>query len=116
MSVSVAALKNSAVKQSADADNATATATVAATEAVQHAILGYAADYSQAPAAGYKTVTFKRGTTTVLILRKDFANGGFMEALPAVLWPDKNQAVSVELQASGVALTTGRVSLFFFSS
>lgn len=101
--------------QSGDTDNAVATATAAGIKRANHTALGYAADYSAAPAAGYKTVTFKVGGVAVLVLRRNFANGGFMETLPAAIKAAENTDLSVELQASGTAGVTGRVTLFHIS-
>lgn len=104
------------VVQSAAVDNATATATVAATLAVRHIALGLHADYSAAPAAGFKTITLKKGSSTIVIFRHDFTQGAFVMPLPVGLGGDSNQAISAELQASGTAAVTGRVALFFISN
>src|SRR3972149_10968230 len=86
------------VAQSAAADNALATATQAATLAVRHLALGLHADSSAAPAAGFKTITLKKGTTTIMVFRHDFTQGEFVISLPVGLGADYNQALSAELQ------------------
>lgn len=102
------------VAASTDADNATATATVAATEGARHFALGVSADFSAAVSA-IKTITIKRGSTTLLVVRWDFANGPAILPLPGLLHGDHNEAISAELAASGSGGTTGRVYLFYFS-
>jgi hypothetical protein len=115
MSVNAEVLLNAKVTQSSAADNATATATVAAIGGMTHGILGVHADYSAAPAAGFKTITLKKGTTTLLVLRHDFSTGPAFYPLPAAVWGDFGGAVSAELQASGTGGVTGRIALFTFS-
>ena len=100
------------VANSADADNAVATASVAGATGVRHFILGAVASYSQTVSA-VKTITFKRGATTLLQVRWDFSLGPAVIRLPGVLHGDYGEAVSVELEASGTGGTTGRVSLFY---
>lgn len=115
MSVEAAAFKAAQVTQGATADNAVASATVAAAAHQKHGMVGVHADYSAAPSAGYKTITVKRGADTLIVFRHDFAQGAFLVSLPAPLWGRQNEAVSVELQASGTLGVTGRVALFHFA-
>lgn len=109
------ALLNGKVTQSSAADNATATATAAAIERVRHGGLGVYADYSAAVSA-IKTITVKRGTTTLAVFRHDFAGGAFAYSFPCPVWSDYGEALSVELEASGTVGTSGRVALFHFTS
>lgn len=116
MSIQATALLNGSVlATSTDEDNAPATATKAATGAVRHFITGFVADYSAAVSA-IKTITVKRGSTTLLTYRHDFGQGPAVIALPSPLHGDVNEAVSVELAASGTLGTTGRVHLLGFTA
>lgn len=99
-------LLNATPKQSSAADNALATVTVAAQQAMRHFILGVEADYSAAVAL-FRTITVKRGTTTLFQWRWDFSKGPFSKNLPVPFHGDYNEAVSVELQASGTGGITG---------
>lgn len=92
-------------------DNATATATAPAAGGTQHIMTGCIADYS-AEVALFRTITFKKGSTTLCVVRWDFSKGPCILPLPGVLRGDPGGAVSVELQASGSAGVTGRVNLF----
>jgi hypothetical protein len=113
MSITALPLTAGWTQESADADNATATATKAATGAVQHKALGLYADYSAAPTAGWKTITLKRGTTTIATFRHDFAShGAFSLTLPVALSAGYTEALSAELQASGTLGVLGRVKIF----
>lgn len=105
------------VKQGAESTaNTIATASVPATKAVRHIALGVAASYSAAPAPTTKTITIKRGTTTILVLRHDFTgNAEFLTPLPVGVPADFNEALSVDLEAGGAGIT-GRVALFFISN
>lgn len=102
--------------ESAAADNALATATVAAVGAVRHFITGISADYSAAPAAGFKLIQIKLNGVVVKNIRWDPTKsmplwwGG-----PGLLHGDYNQPVSAELVASGTATVTGIVTLYVFS-
>jgi hypothetical protein len=106
---------NGDVVDSGDANNAVATASKAATLAQRHFALGFFAAYSVAVAL-IKTITFKRGSTTVFILRWDFSKGPCCLPLPSICHGDYNQAISVELEASGTGGTNGRVQLFYFTA
>lgn len=103
-------LLNARPVQGATADNATATVSVAAVGSVRHFILGIEADYNTRPAA-IKTVTVKVNGVAVHVYRWDFSNGQFARNLPAPWHGDYNQAVSVELEAGGVAGSIGRVGV-----
>jgi hypothetical protein len=105
---------NTDVQASSDVDNATATATVAAVDGVRHRHLGVITDYSAAVSA-IKTITWKVGSTTKAILRWDFAKGPFVGPVPGVVRGGVNEAISVELAASGTGGITGRVYLFYSS-
>ena len=111
MSVSLAPLLRGSVTQSSGADNATATATVAAIAATQHLILGIEAHYD-AQVTARKTVTVKHGSTTFITFRWDFTNDTFVFAFPVALKGGSNEAVSVELEASGNGGDSGYVSLW----
>lgn len=100
--------------QSAAVDNATATASKAAAGGVQHAIMGIDADYSPAVAA-LRTITLKFGTAAKFVWRWDFAKGPFVRNLPVPWHAGEEEAVSVELEASGTPGTTGRVGLWLAS-
>ena len=97
------------------ADNGTATATAAAATGTRHVMTGVVAQYSAA-VASVKTITFKRGVTTLCVIRWDFTNGPAIIALPGVLRGQHGEAVSCELEASGAGGTTGSVYLFYFPS
>lgn len=106
MSIGTAPLLRGNVTQSSAADNATATATVAAVGNQTHLILGVEAHYSAAVSA-IKTVTVKKGSTTLVTHRWDFTNGPFIYNYPVALRGDLGGAVSVEVQASGTGGTNG---------
>jgi hypothetical protein len=103
-------LLNSRPVQGSTADNATASVSVAAVMNVRHHILGIEADYSAAVAL-VKTVTVKINAVVVFVYRWDFSKGPFARNLPAPWHGDYNQAVSVELEASGTGAVTGRVGI-----
>ena len=111
MSVDTAPLLRGSATQSASTDNATATATVAATEAMVHLVFGVSADYD-AVVAAFKTITVKHGTTTFQVFNWDFTNGPFAFAFPVALKSDQNQTVSVELEASGTGGIDGRSTIY----
>jgi hypothetical protein len=96
-------LLNGRPVQGSIATNAVATATAAAILGVRHFVTGIDADYSPAVAA-IKTVTLKFGTTVMFVWRWDFSKGPFIRNLPLPVHGDYNQAVSVELEAGGVAV------------
>jgi hypothetical protein len=102
---------NGAAVQSATADNAIATVTLAATQGVRHFIAGIDADYSVAVAL-IKTITLKFGATTVFVWRWDFSKGPFQRNFPVAVHGDYNQAVTVELEAAGNGGQTGRVGVW----
>lgn len=104
---------NGDLVQGSLADNATASATKPAIGSQRIFACGVAADYS-ATVAAIKTVTLKLGTATKMIVRWNFANGPFVWSFPAMIHGDYNQAVSVELEASGTGGITGRATLFYF--
>lgn len=102
------AVLNGDLVQSSAANNATATATKAATANARHFIGAIYADYS-ATVSAIKTVTLKFGTTAKFIWRWDFSAGPFVANLAWPVHSDYNEAASVELEASGTGGTTGRV-------
>ena len=109
-------LLNGRSVESSDVDNATATATVAAVAAVRHFIASLTADYSAAPAAGFKLIQIKFGTTVVKNIRWNPAlEMPFRLTLGVDIHGDFNQAVSAELAASGTPAVTGRVGLLVYS-
>lgn len=111
MSVQSELLLNGRAVQSDVADNATATATLAAVVGVRHAIVGIDADYSTS-APTNKTITLKFGGVAKFVWRWDFTKGPFVRNLPVPWHPDYNQAVTVELEASGTGGVTGRVGVW----
>lgn len=109
--VQAQALLNGAPAQSATADNAIATVTLAAITGSRHLIGSIEADYS-ASVALIKTVTLKFGGVSQFVWRWDFAKGPFARGLGFAVHGDYNQAVTVELEASGTGGVTGRVGVF----
>lgn len=100
------------------ATTGTATATVAASTLRRHVALGIHAAYSAAPAAGFKTITLKRSTATLIQFDHDFSLGEFLVGLPVGLGGTTayNQALSVELQSPGSTSVFGRAALFYVST
>ena len=113
MSIQAQILVAGDVTQSSAVDNATATATIGATEGVIQRVVGVSADYSAAVSA-IKTITITAKKTVVF--RWDFSNGGFYLALPVALPGVVNTAVTVALEASGSGGTTGRVTAYHFAN
>ena len=113
MSIQAQALIAGDATQSSAVDNATATATIGATEGVTQRVLGVSADYS-ATVSAIKTITITAKKT--IVFRWDFTNGAFHFALPAALPGDVNTAVTVALEASGSGGTTGRVTAYHFAT
>ena len=111
MSVETAALLRGTATQSSATDNATATATVSATEATVYLAFGVRADYD-AVVAAFKTITVKHGSTTWEAFNWDFNNGPFAFNFPVALKSDPNEAVSVELEASGSSGVNGRATIY----
>lgn len=107
---------NGKVTESSGADNALATATVGAVLACRHFITGIAADYSAAPAAGFKVIQVKFGTTVILnIIWNPALQMPLWFGFPGHIHGDYNQAVSAELAASGTGAVLGRVKLFTYT-
>ena len=111
MSIGTAPLLRGKATQSTAADNATATATVAAIPEQKHLVLGVEAHYGAAVSA-IKTVTVKHGSTAWVTHRWDFTNGPFVYNYPVALKGSQNEAVSVELEASGAGSTNGYATIF----
>ena len=101
----------------ATADNALTTVTIPAAGGVRHFVAGIMASFSAAPAAGLKTLQLKYGTTVIA----DFTFDPTKEDLavnvpfPVDVHGDYNQAVSVELQASGTPAVIGQLKVFTYS-
>lgn len=113
MSIQAQVLTAGTATQSAAVDDATATATIAATPGVIQRVLGISADYS-ATVSAIKTITVV-GKVTV-VFRWDFTNGPFHVALPGPIPGTMNTAVTVALEASGAGGTTGRVTAYHFAN
>lgn len=96
--------------QSAAADNATATVTLAApTDGSRRYVCAIDADFSAAVNA-IKTVTLKYDGVAQFAWRWDFSLGPFQRNVPFA--GPKDAEVSVELQASGTGGVTGRVGVW----
>lgn len=115
MSVGAQVILGGEVAQSATADNATATVTVAATPGMRHFMTGVWADFSAAPSATYKTITIKKAGVTVIVKQWDFSTGSAFIPFPTPIRGDVNAAVSAELSASGTGAVLGRIALYYFS-
>lgn len=111
MSITTAFTLRGDVTESSPADNATATATKAAIANQSHLAVGVEAQYDAAVSA-IKTITLKHGTTTWRTWQWDFANGAFLFSLPVALKGDLNEALSVELEASGTGGVSGVATLW----
>lgn len=111
MTIQAELLLNGRAIQSSTADNAIATATAAAILGVRHFVSGIDADYSDSSPT-QKTITLKVNGAAVFVWRWDFTKGPFVRNLPVPIHGDNNQAVSVELEASGTAGKTGRVGMW----
>ncbi len=111
MSVQMAPLLRGLVVQSAGADDAIATATVAAIEGVTHIVLGVQAHYDAAVTAT-KTITLTVGGVAT-VFRHDFTNGAFAYNFPVALSGDPNVAVTCALEASGTGGTEGQAMVWF---
>ena len=115
MSIAAQILISGKGTQSSAADNAVATATVAAIPAQTHRMMGVHAEFDAAVAL-FKVITIIQGSTTVLTLNHDFTNGEFAFAFPAPLAGVMGGAVSATLAASGTGGINGRVTLFTFAN
>ena len=111
MSVQLAPLLRGDVTQSSAADDALATATVAAVNGVTHLVLGVEAHYDAAVTA-IRDITIIHGSTTWQTLRWDFSNGAFSFSFPIAFSNDPNEAVSATLEASGNGGDSGYVAIF----
>lgn len=110
MSIGTAPLLRGKHTQSAAADNATATATVAAVANQRHMILGVEAHFSAAVTAIVAvTVNYNSLTWTE---RWDFTNGPFFFNFPVGLMGAVGSTVTATLGASGTGGTNGYVTLF----
>jgi hypothetical protein len=96
--------------ETAAVDNGVATATRAAAAGKHHYITGVIAGYTAAAVA--KKLTIKAGATTIAV--RTFSDG--IEILfPRPVRVEANTAVSAELDASGGAGNTGRVTLLGYT-
>lgn len=101
-------------------DNATATATLAALDTVggqgRYFLTGVACDFS-ATVAAVKTVTItwtdSGGTSSTLVLRRTYAEAGFVYRFPSPLGCRIGTGAAAALEASGTGGVTGRVTLFY---
>jgi hypothetical protein len=99
--------------ESSAVDNNVATATAAAVVGVRHFMTGVIVSFSAAPAAAYKTITVKLGTTAVANFAFDPLKAPLVIIpFPSPIHGDYNQAVSAVLSASGTGGVTGTVTLF----
>ncbi len=115
MSIAVQILTSGKGTQSSAADNATATATVAAIPAQTHRMMGVHAEFDAA-VTSFKAITIIQGSTTLAVFNHDFTNGEFAFAFPTPLPGVMGGAVSATLAASGSGGTSGRVMLFTFAN
>jgi len=103
--------------QSATADNATATVTLAATPGKAHLIHGIVATYGAAPSAAAKIVTltwFEGGTSKTMVTNFLMAaNLTVTLTLPYAVRGDAGKAVTCTLSASGTGAVLGRVGLLY---
>ena len=113
MAVNTAALLRGQLTQSAAADDAIATATVAAIESTTHLVFGIQAQYTLAVTA-IKTITLTVGGVAT-VFRHDFTNGAFAYNFPVALHGDPNVAVTCALEASGTGGTDGDVIVWHAS-
>ncbi len=111
MSVLEARLLRGAVTQSGAADDALATATVAAVDGVTHLVFGVEAHYDAAVTA-IRDITIKHTSTNWQVIRWDFSNGAFSFSFPIAFSGDPNEAVSATLEASGNGGDKGYVAIF----
>ncbi len=113
MSIQAQVLIAGTPTQSAAADNAVATATVAAIAGMTHYILGVSADFDIAVSA-IVTITILQGSTALVVYEWDFTNGAFHFAFPTTMKGVVGGAVSATLAASGTGGTSGRITLYTF--
>lgn len=117
MAIDTLQFLNGVVTQGNVATNAISTATVGAVLGCRTFLTGIKADFGAAVAAGFTLIQVKFGTTVVLNILWDTTK------VPSPLWfgfpghihGDYNQAVSVELAASGVGGVNGRVALHSYT-
>ncbi len=96
---------------SASADNALAVATRPADPTRSHYVVGYVAGFS---GTAHRVAVLKEGATTRLSIPvRDAGNG--LVIFPRPIRFARNQAVSLELPASGAAGTIGYVALIGFT-
>lgn len=111
-------VQNGLVADSATADNAIATATIAATPNARFYLTGLIAQYSIAVALIKNiTITYTpegASAAVSIVIPWDFSKSfPCVIALPGIVHSAYNTAVTCALAASGTGGTTGRVYLFF---
>ena len=111
MSVMTAPLLRGSATQSATADNATATATLAATAGVQRLILGVEAQYNVSE-NNIRKLTLNVAAVEVKTWEWDFTNGPFLFMFPVALHTKVNEAVTLVFEASGSASTFGDCTIW----
>ena len=114
MSSHSAPLLRGSATQSAAADNATATATLAATVATKRLILGVEAQYNVAENS-IRNLTLNVAGSEVKNWEWDFRNGPFFFMFPVAIKTDVNEAVTLVREASGTASTSGDCTLWVAS-
>lgn len=98
------------------ADNGLATVTLAAVQAVRHFVCGIVVSWSAAPTAAYKTLQLKFGVALIADFTFDpLKDSLFRIPFPVDVHGDYNQAVSVELSASGTGGVIGQLKVFTYS-
>lgn len=113
MAVQPELLLNARLVQSTAVDNAIATVTIAAVPNIRHFISGIDADYSVTLGAGViKTITLKVSGVAIAVWRWDYSKGPFSRNFPVPLHSGYNEAVTVEIEASGTGGQTGRGSVW----
>ena len=115
MSVQTGPLLRGSATQSAAADNATATATLAATAGAQRLILGVEAQYNVAENS-IRTLTLNIAGSEVKNWEWDFTNGPFLFMFPVALKTGVNEAVTLVFEASGTGNTSGDCTIWAVES
>ncbi len=114
MSVTTAPLLRGSATQATAADNATATATLAATNGVKRLILGVEAQYNVGVSA-IKNLTLNVAGSEVKNWEWDFTNGPFLFMFPVAIHTLLNEEVTLVLEASGSASTFGDCTIWVAS-
>ena len=109
--IQTAPLLRGSATQSTAVDNATATATLAATPGVKRLILGVEAQYNVSENS-IRTLTLNVDGSEVKNWEWDFTNGPFLFMFPVALHTDNNEAVTLVLEASGASSTFGDCTIW----